>query len=28
MKSTEENILEKLDEEISKVVKHSGKSKY
>ena len=28
MKSREENIEEKLDEEISKVVKHSGKSKY
>jgi putative toxin-antitoxin system antitoxin component (TIGR02293 family) len=28
MKSREENIVEKLDEEISKVIKHSGKSKY
>jgi len=28
MKSNEENIVERLDEEISKVVKHSGKSKY
>jgi len=28
MKSTEDNVVEKLDEEISKAVKHSGKSKY
>jgi putative toxin-antitoxin system antitoxin component (TIGR02293 family) len=28
MKSSEENSVEKLDEEISKVVRHSSKSKY
>jgi putative toxin-antitoxin system antitoxin component (TIGR02293 family) len=28
MKSTHESIVEKLDEEISNVIKHSGKSKY
>ncbi len=28
MKSTEENMVEKLNEEISKVIKNSGKSKY
>lgn len=28
MKSTEENIIEKLDEEISNAIKHSAKSKY
>jgi putative toxin-antitoxin system antitoxin component (TIGR02293 family) len=28
MKSSEENIVERLDEEISNMIKHSGKTKY